>query len=233
LAEAGATVIATDLQEPQGDIAPGVVQRRLDVASREQWADLASWLERRHGHVDGLVNNAGIAAPGRILDVTPEEWERVLAVNLTGQLYGIQAIAPLMKPGSSIVNICSFAALSGHAPVAYTTSKWALRGLSRVASSELGARGIRVNAIFPGYIDTPMVRQAPPEFAEVSLAEIPLGRLGTPADVAPAVVFLISDGSAWISGAEIPIDGGEWAHGGTRRLAEALYPPAAAGDAGG
>jgi len=231
LAAGGARVIAADVREPDGELPPGVVHRRLDVSSRQQWGELATWAKAEFGRVDGLVNNAATTAPSRLLEVEPEEWDRILGVNLTGQLYGIQAIAPLMSEGSSIVNICSFAALSGHPPAAYTTSKWGLRGLSRVASNELGPRGIRVNAIFPGYIDTPMVRQAPPVFIELTLAEVPLGRLGTPEDVAPMVAFLISDGSRWISGAEIPIDGGEWAHGGTKRFSDGLRPPVEAMEA--
>jgi 3alpha(or 20beta)-hydroxysteroid dehydrogenase len=151
-----------------------------------------------------------------------EDWDRVLRVNLTSAMLGIQAITPLMTEGGSVVNIASRAALSGHFTVAYTAAKWGLRGLSRVASMELGRKGIRCNCLFPGYIDTPLVRTAPPEFVEQSLKEIPMGRKGTPDDVAPLVVLLISDESTYISGAEISVDGGEWAHGGTKVYSDLL-----------
>jgi 3alpha(or 20beta)-hydroxysteroid dehydrogenase len=220
LAAEGAKVIVADIQEPLTELPQGAEYRTLDVSSRRSWQELTAAIEDAHGAVDGLVNNAATTGPGRLLEVTDEEWDRILAVNLTGQLYGIQAIVPLMADGGSIVNICSFAGLSGFPTAAYSTAKWGLRGLSRVASLELGPRGIRVNTIFPGYIDTPMVQGAGPQFGEWTLQEVPLGRLGTPSDVAPLVVFLMADESSWISGAEIPVDGGEWAHGGTKRFSD-------------
>ena len=146
----------------------------------------------------------------------------MLAVNVTGALLGIQALTPLMPPGCSIVNVGSVAALTAHYTVAYTASKWALRGFSRVASMELGPLGIRVNSIHPGYIETAMTASAPPAFREASLAVAPLGRLGTPDDVAPLVGFLLSDESSYLSGAEIAIDGGQSAHGGVKALSDAL-----------
>lgn len=229
LARAGATVIAADiLPEPTALAAaasagPGTVHyRQLDVSRQEEWAALGQWIGERFGRVDGLVNNAGIAVPDRLPEVTLADWERVLSVNLSGALLGMQAVLPLMGRGGSIVNVGSVAALSAHYPVAYTVSKWGLRGLSRVASMELGPRGIRVNSIHPGFIDTPMTAATPPAFRESNLLQIPLGRTGTPADVAPLVVFLISDESSFISGAEIPVDGGQTAHVGALPISEAL-----------
>ena len=106
-------------------------------------------VRERHGVVHGLVNNAGVTHRARLGDVTLEDWNRVLAVNVTGALLGIQGSTPLMPPGSIV--IVGSAALTAHYTVAYTASKWALRGLSRVASMELGPLGIRVNSIHPGY----------------------------------------------------------------------------------
>ena len=146
----------------------------------------------------------------------------MLAVNVTGPLLAIQTLAPLMTDGGSIVNVSSIAATTGHFPPAYTASKWALRGLSRVASVELGRLGIRVNTIMPGVIVTPMAADAPEAFTRLVIDEIPLGRRGTAEDVAPLVVFLISDESRWISGAEISVDGGQAAHGGMKRLSDAV-----------
>jgi 3alpha(or 20beta)-hydroxysteroid dehydrogenase len=222
LAAEGATVVATDIQEPLEPLAEGVLFRRLDVTSAKDWERTAAWLASEHGVVHGLVNNAGITWRARIDEVRLEDWDRVLRTNLTSAMLGIQAIVPLMTQGGSIVNISSRAALSGHFTSAYTTAKWGLRGLSRVASLEFGSRGIRSNCLLPGYIDTPMVRTAPQAFREASLKEIPLGRGGTPADIAPLVVYLISDESSYVSGAEISVDGGEAAHGGTKVYSDLL-----------
>jgi 3alpha(or 20beta)-hydroxysteroid dehydrogenase len=158
----------------------------------------------------------------RLDEVDLDDWDRVLRINLTSAMLGIQAITPLMTDGGSVVNISSRAGLSGHFTVAYTTAKWGLRGLSRVASMELGPKGIRCNCLFPGYIDTPMVRTAPEAFVEASLKEIPMGRKGTPDDIAPLVVYLISDESTYVNGTEISVDGGEWAHGGTKVYSDLL-----------
>ena len=127
-----------------------------------------------------------------------------------------------MRAGSSIVNISSIASATGHFPPAYTASKWALNGLSRVASLELGPRGIRVNTVLPGVIDTPMGADVPTTIRQLLTDDIPLGRRGTPDDLAGLVVFLLSDESGFISGAEIPVDGGQLAHGGMKRQSDAM-----------
>ncbi|MGW3139538.1 SDR family NAD(P)-dependent oxidoreductase [Streptomyces sp. NPDC001139] len=215
LVREGARVIATDVEPAHGC-------RRLDVTSDQDWTDLAAELKAAYGQVHGLVNNAGITWRARLGDVRPEDLDRVHAVNVTGPLLGIQHLAPLMPPGSAIVNIGSSAALTAHYPVAYTTSKWALRGLSRTAALELGPRGIRVNTVHPGYIDTEMTASAAPAFREANIRETPLGRTGTVDEITPLVVFLLSDDSSFITGAEIPVDGGLTAHGGVKSLSDAL-----------
>ena len=188
LAAEGAVVVATRRAatfERTASARDIVRMRQLDVTDPAGWTELAAWLEAEHGHVDALVNNAGIASRGRLPYVDLDTWRRTFEINVTGALLGIQALVPLMPAGSSIVNVCSVAALSGHVAAAYTASKWALRGLSRTASLELGGRGIRVNAVMPGLIETPLMESASPAFRGAALAEIPLGRTGTVDDVAP------------------------------------------------
>jgi 3alpha(or 20beta)-hydroxysteroid dehydrogenase len=217
LLEAGAAVVACDVTWPDGTGDDGRLRRReLDVASPEAWSALAAELGRAGGPVHGLVNNAGIALRSRLGEVDLAAWNKVFAVNVTGPMLGIQALLPLMVPGSAIVNVGSLAALTAHPAAAYTASKWALRGLSRVASMQLGDQGIRVNLVNPGYIETPMTAATPEAFRTANVANASLGRTGVPEDVAPLVVVLLSDGSSYITGAEIPVDGGQSAHGGAK-----------------
>jgi 3alpha(or 20beta)-hydroxysteroid dehydrogenase len=208
LLAAGARVIACDLSWPS----PDASHRVLDVTSEADWASLASSLSGMTVH--GLVNNAGIPLRSRLGEVSLSDWNRVFAVNVTGPMLGMQALLPLMTSGSSIVNIGSLAAVTGHAAVAYTSSKWALRGLTKTASLTLGSRGIRVNLVNPGFIETPMTDAAPAAFRDTNISNTPLARAGQVSDVVPMVVFLLSPESSFISGAEIPVDGGQWAHGG-------------------
>ncbi len=211
----GATVIATDVIGEGG-------LRRLDVTLAEEWAELAEHLHERYGSVHGLVNNAGITWRARWDEATAKDMHEVYAVNVNGPLLGIQHLAPLMPPGSSIVNVGSTAALTAHYPVAYTTSKWALRGLSKTAAMELGPRGTRVNTIHPGFIETQMTASAAPAFREANIRETPLGRVGKVEELTPLVVFLLSNESSFITGAEIPVDGGLTSHGGVKSVSDVL-----------
>lgn len=206
----GVEVIAADINPDAG--------HGLDVSDPESWSELVAGLD----HVDGLVNAAGITERSRIGDVQREDFERVIAVNAAGPLYGIQAVVPRMPSGGSIVNVVSVAALTGHYTAAYTASKWALRGLTRTASMELGPKGIRVNAVFPGYIDTPMTQSAPPAFREASVGLASLERVGQASEVAELCRFLLTDRASYITGAEIAVDGGVAAHAGAKALSDAL-----------
>lgn len=225
LATQGAHVIATDVVERGSPPKTGTGAtefRQLDVASESEWNELATDLRERGVTVHGLVNNAGVPWRARLGEVLIEDWNRVIAINLTGPMLGMQALAPLMTEGSSIVNIGSAAAVTAHHTAAYTASKWGLRGLSRVASTEFGARGIRVNLVNPGYIETPMMAAAPAVMTAAQLALTPLGRTGHADEVASVVAFLLSDAGAYISGAEISVDGGFVAAGGVKYMSDTI-----------
>jgi 3alpha(or 20beta)-hydroxysteroid dehydrogenase len=224
LHEEGALVIATDVQSFAGDEPERVHRRRVDVTSTEDWQALAEWLRTAFGRVDGLINNAGTTSRARLDEVAVEEWNRALAVNLTGPMLGIQTLSPLMGEGGSIVNVGSVAGLTAHYTAAYTASKWGLRGLTRVAAMELGPRGIRVNAVHPGYIETPMTATAPTAFKGANQVLTPLGRVGSAEEVAALMVFLMSAECPFLSGAEIPVDGGLSSGGTAKALSDAVRP---------
>lgn len=228
LRHAGAEVIASDVAGavPEGFAGTGIAYRRLDVSDEGAWSRLADELaEALDGRpLRALVNNAGIThrSRSRIGEVRRADWDRVLAVNVTGAMLGMQALAPLMGSGSSIVNVGSSAALNGHYPVAYTTSKWALRGLTHSAATQYGARGIRVNIVHPGFIETEMTASAPAAMRQAQLELTPLERTGLASEVAETIAFLLSDAASYISGAELTVDGASTSSAGAKIIADRI-----------
>jgi 3alpha(or 20beta)-hydroxysteroid dehydrogenase len=172
----------------------------------------------------GLVNNAGIPYRAHLHDMDLENWNRVIGINLTGTMLGMRTLTPLMpdNDGASIVNIGSIAGLTAHFALAYTVSKWGLRGLTKAAALELAPRGIRVNIVHPGPIETPILDNASPVFIQASIEQTLAGRFGQAEEVADVVVFLLSARASYLNGAEIPVDGGHTSHGGAKSITDAL-----------
>jgi 3alpha(or 20beta)-hydroxysteroid dehydrogenase len=237
LVREGARVIGADILDDAGRglaqrltaAGPGVMEYwHLDVSREDQWAELARYLTADGRVVHGLVNNAGVPYRARLLDMDLAGWDRVMSINLTGTMLGMRTLVPRMPDhdGASIVNIGSIAGLTAHHALAYTVSKWGVRGLTKVAALELGPRGIRVNAVHPGPIDTPITAGADPVFLRATVEQTLLGRDGHAAEVADMVVFLLSSRASYITGAEIPVDGGHTSHGGTKSIVDALSRPA-------
>lgn len=208
--EADGQALAEELAGEHG--ADAVHFTRHDVSDAASWASLVAAVNERFGPVNVLVNNAGILRFGNLDQMTPEEAQLVWSVNIGGCFLGMQAVVPTMKKngGGSIVNASSIEGLGGMGSVvAYCGSKWAIRGMTKAAAHELGRKGIRVNSVHPGMIDTPMTRVHGGDAAmEYGATKVPMGRVGTPDDIAPTYVFLASDESKYITGAEIAVDGG-------------------------
>jgi NAD(P)-dependent dehydrogenase (short-subunit alcohol dehydrogenase family) len=196
----------------RADISDGGM--RLDVTDRGMVKDAMSRIVRERGGLDILVNNAGLLSTGPIEKTSGEEWDRLLAVNVTGVFNCVQAALPAMRgrPGASIVNIASVSAEKGGGALGnvwYGTTKAAMVGMTRGLGRDLGPQGIRVNAISPAVLDTGMVHELlTPERRERIMARIPLGRLATADDVARVAVFLASDAAAFITGETVAVDGG-------------------------
>ena len=209
----GAVVVLADVDDEAGartaaSIGESAAYRHLDVTNDAEWSAVVYWILGRYRQLDVLVNNAGTWLARRLVETSLDDYRRVIDVNQVGVFLGMRAVVPAMSAAGSgsIVNISSLAGLRGaQVSTAYAASKWAVRGMSRQAAAELAADGVRVNAVFPGYVDTGMIEAGHDEIAQ----RVPLGRrLATPEEIAEVVVFLASDAARYITGAEIVVDGG-------------------------
>jgi NAD(P)-dependent dehydrogenase (short-subunit alcohol dehydrogenase family) len=207
LAAAGWPVVVADLR-PAPDDGAAVA---LDVRDRHAVRAALDAIAERHGGIGTVVYAAGTARVTPLLEIEEREWELVLGVNLTGAFNVLQAAAPHLPPGGSLTVISS---VDSTAPVAglahYSAAKAGLEALMRSAALELGARGVRCNAVLPGVVRTPLM--APmldrPEVAEAFVAQTPLGRIAEGTDIAEVVVFLASPAARWVTGVALPVDGG-------------------------
>ena len=217
-AQEGANVVFGDVLDDEGKEVEGQIREQggesvyvhLDVTSDDDWAKAVKLAEDRFGSLDILVSNAGINLPSN----DAVSWNRMMDVNVRGVYLGIEHSIPAMKKagGGSIVNISSIAGLLGRpgSPYAYTASKGAVRLLTKGIAIDYAGDNIRCNSIHPGPVETEMLASVTnsPEVAERRRTEVPLQRIGTVRDIALAVLFLASDESSWITGAELVIDGG-------------------------
>jgi NAD(P)-dependent dehydrogenase (short-subunit alcohol dehydrogenase family) len=206
---AAADRLADEVKATADEVGGGVLAVELDVTNAGQWATAVAQTVDRFGTLTTLVNNAGVLHRRSLADETAEGFEGSWRVNCLGPFLGIRAALAHLRAaqGAAIVNTCSTGAIRpfpNH--VAYGSSKWALRGLTQSAAAELAAAGIRVNAVFPGPIATPMLDDA----TQLRLAaHSALGRIGEPMEVADAVAFLVSERASFITGSELVVDGGQ------------------------
>ncbi|MEV0703140.1 glucose 1-dehydrogenase [Saccharopolyspora sp. NPDC050389] len=212
----GAQVLLADVADEAGkeladELGPAAVYQHLDVGSEDDWVD-AVRAARELGRVDVLVNNAGVLHFSELADTSLADYERVIRVNQIGTFLGMREVIPAMREtGGSIINVSSVEGLGGMPLlVAYAASKFAIRGMTKVAAMELGKLGIRVNSVHPGAIDTQMITEAaggPVPMDHVG-KRVALGRVGQPEEIAALAVFLASDESSYCTGSEFTADGG-------------------------
>lgn len=214
----GARVIIADVLDQDGEalareLGDGARYRHLDITDEAGWKALVAETLKDFGQIDILINNAAILLFRALLDMEKAEFERVLQVNVLGAFLGIKAVAPSMisRGKGAIVNISSVDGMkSANGLGAYSSSKWAVRGLTRTAALELGHKGIRVNSVHPGGVNTWMSNpdKLSRDIIDKSYPNVPLQRIGEPEEIARVSLFLASDDASYVCGAEVAVDGG-------------------------
>jgi NAD(P)-dependent dehydrogenase (short-subunit alcohol dehydrogenase family) len=215
----GASLLLTDAHEEGArqlarELGGDAASLAHDVTSEQDWQAVAAAALEAHGRIDVLVNNAGVFLAAALQETSLADFRRVIEVNTVGVFLGMRAVAPAMtqQRAGSIINVSSVAGLGGSPYLtAYASSKWAVRGMTKVLARELAPFGIRVNSLHPGQIDTDMnarQREKTPELVDRLIRGIPLGRIGTAEEVAHAAVYLASEESVYTTGSELVVDGG-------------------------
>ena len=221
MAREGAAVVIGDVLEKEGRQTAAEISDAggraqfvlLDVTSEEDWSKAVKAAVGSYGKLDVLLNNAGISIRTGVEETSSESWDQTLDVNAKGVFLGTKAVIPEMRKagGGSIINISSTYGIVGSVTsAAYHASKGAVRIFTKSVAIQYAGEGIRVNSVHPGFVDSPMTAEfhAIPKVRENRLSRTPLGRLGVPEDIAPGVLFLASDESAFVTGSELVIDGG-------------------------
>jgi NAD(P)-dependent dehydrogenase (short-subunit alcohol dehydrogenase family) len=220
LAARGAAVLVNDLDAARAERTAAEIGGRAiavpaDVSKAAEVADLVGTAIARFGGVDILVNNAGMDRAAPIADITEEEWDRFMAVNLKSVFLCSKAVLPSMieRGGGRIVSLASIVARQGalNGGIHYATTKAGILGFTRTLARQIAKHGITVNAIAPGVVDTDLIREnVKPEMRERLIQAIPLGRLAETRDIAGTIAFLVSDEAAYLTGATLDVNGGLW-----------------------
>ena len=211
----GAKVVIGDVLDREGEalaneLGASATYARLDVTNPDDWDAAVATARRVYSKLNILVNNAGIGAYAPIEQYSNAEWDKIIAINLTGVFSGIKAAVPALKQagGGSIINMSSLAGMRGEAGMSgYVATKWAVRGLTKAAALDLARYGIRVNSVHPGVVRTPLMAEGP----QPGTSHVAMDRYGEPTEIANLTVFLASDESSFSTGAEFIADGGEGA----------------------